>query len=234
MRPLYIITARGGSKGIPRKNIKLLGGKPLIYYTISAAQQAAGSLGGYILLSTNDNEIAAVSRACGLTVDYMRPEALGGDSVGSREVILDALQWAESHGIDYDTVVLLQPTSPLRTSTDITEACRLYEAQLQPADMVVSVCASPANPYWDIFETGSNGCLHICKGDGKYTRRQDVPPVWQYNGAVYVIRPESLKLKAMKNFGRIVPYEMPSGRSIDLDTPDDWARAEQIFEKKGQ
>lgn len=206
----------------------------MIYYTISAAQQAADTLDGHILLSTDDNEIAAVSRACGLSVDYMRPTTLGGDTVGSREVILDALQWAESHGIAYDTIVLLQPTSPMRTSEDITGACRLYEAQVPPADMVVSVCPSPANPYWDIFETDSEGCLHICKGDGRYTRRQDVPPVWQYNGAVYVIRPESLKRQTMEDFGRIIPYEMPSGRSIDLDTPEDWARAEHVFEKKGQ
>lgn len=230
MRPLFIITARGGSKGIPRKNIKPLGGKPLIGYTIDAALAAQKVLGGYVLLSTDDAEIAATARQCGLETEYMRPAELGGDTVGSREVMLHAMDWASGKGIEYDCVVLLQPTSPLRTAQDIIDAAAIYEASEEP-DMAVSVGPAPANPYWDLFETDENGRLFVCKGDGHYARRQDVPPVWQMNGAVYVINPQSLKEHDLSEFDNVVPYIMPAERSIDLDTPEDWERAEQIFAK---
>lgn len=226
MTPLYVIPARGGSKGIPRKNIKLLGGRPLIAYTIDAANEAAAVTGGYILLSTDDAEIATTARNCGLDVEYMRPAELGADTTGSREVILDAMDWAESRGIAYDCVVLLQPTSPLRTAADILGAIELYSCD---TDMVVSVCESEANPYYNLFETDAEGLLHICKGDGLYTRRQDAPPVLEYNGAVYVINPLSLRAMSLGAFPCRRPFMMPASRSIDLDTPADWERAEQIF-----
>lgn len=228
MRPLFIITARGGSKGIPRKNIKLLGGKPLIAYTVEAALQAQAKLGGCIIMSTDDVEIADTARSCGLSVEYMRPAELGGDNVGSREVLLHAMTWAEDSGISFDCVILLQPTSPLRTADDIAGTAKVYTDNDCP-DMAVSVCPATANPYWDIFETDKNGRLFISKGDGHYTRRQDLPPVWQFNGAVYVINPASLKKHDMGAFKNVIPYIMPRSRSIDLDTPDDWERAEQIF-----
>lgn len=229
MTPLYIIPARGGSKGIPRKNIRPLGGKPLIVYTIEAAQAALAATGGYILLSTDDAEIAEVARAAGLETDYMRPEALGADTTGSREVMLDAMDWADSRGIAYDTVVLLQPTSPLRTAEDILGAIALHTPG---TDMTVSVCEADANPYYNLFETDAEGNLHISKGDGLITRRQDAPPVLQYNGAVYVIEPASLRAMPLGAFPRRRPYVMPSSRSIDLDTPADWAAAEIIIAKQ--
>lgn len=226
MTPLYIIPARGGSKGIPGKNIKPLCGTPLIGYTIKAAQAARAITGGYILLSTDSAEIASVSRSFGIETDYMRPAELGSDTTGSREVMLDAVDWAASRGIDFDTVVLLQPTSPLRTVEDILGT---IEAFTPGVDMAVSVCVADANPYYNLFECDQSGNLHVCKGDGLYTRRQDVPQVFQYNGAVYVIRPESLKKYALGAMPCRVPYVMPAERSCDLDTPADWARLEQIL-----
>ncbi len=110
MKPLYIIPARGGSKGIPRKNIKELCGRPLIAYTVDAAIEARKRLGGHILLSTDDAETAGIVRGLGIEVEYMRPAELAGDTSGSREVMLHAMDWAESQGIEYDCVVLLQPT----------------------------------------------------------------------------------------------------------------------------
>lgn len=226
MKPLIIIPARGGSKGIPHKNIKTLGGRPLIAYTIAAAMSAAKTLGGNVVLSTDDGEIAAVARCEGLTVDYMRPERLGGDHIGSREVMLDVMDWADSRGMAYDCVILLQPTSPLRTASDVEAAIELYTPGV---DMVVSVCESDANPYYNLFETGADGSLKICKGDGLYTRRQDAPTVWQYNGAVYVINPASLRAMPMGAFARRIPSVMPRQRSIDLDTLADWQRAEMLI-----
>lgn len=225
MKPLYIVPARGGSKGIPHKNIKLLGGRPLISYTLDVAKQLVSTIGGYILVSTDDAAIAATAEACGVRVEYRRPAELGGDTVGSREVMLDAMDWADAQGIDYDCAVLLQPTSPLRTADDVERSLRAYSDHAG-ADMVVTVCLSDANPYYNLFETGSDGTLHICKGDGLLTRRQDAPPVYQYNGAVYVINPASLRRMALGAFPRRIPVEMPAGRSIDLDTEADWQRAE--------
>lgn len=171
MNPLIIIPARGGSKGIPKKNIVPLNGCPLIDYTIKAALEIAPA--ERIILSTDSEEIAAVARRCGLDVPYMRPAELATDTAGSREVILDVMDWADRRGISYDAVVLLQPTSPLRTADDIAGAMALYA---DGTDMVVSVTEARSNPYYNCFETDADGCLHVSKGDGLYTRRQDRSP----------------------------------------------------------
>lgn len=222
---LYIIPARGGSKGIPRKNIKPLAGIPLIHYSIEVARTLADD--EHIIVTTDDDEIAQVARETGLPVPYMRPAHLATDTAGSREVILDAMDYADSKGIVYDNVVLLQPTSPLRTAEDVEKALELYSPEV---DMVVSVVEANANPYYNCFETdATTGYLHVSKGDGRITRRQDAPRVWEYNGAVYVINPQSLRAMTMGEFTRKVPCEMPRERSIDLDTPMDWAIAEVIM-----
>ncbi len=226
MTPLYIIPARGGSKGIPRKNIKPLCGRPLIAYSIDAALEAGASPRS-IILSTDDAEIAETGRRLGLDVDYMRPAELATDTAGSREVILDAMDWADKQGIVYDCVVLLQPTSPMRTAADIKAALELYTPD---TDMVVSVKEASANPYYNCFETDpESGYLHISKGDGLLTRRQDAPPVWEYNGAVYVINPQSIRNMPMGAFKKRVPSVMPAERSVDLDTPTDWLVAEAMM-----
>lgn len=230
MTPLVIIPARGGSKGIPGKNIKELCGRPLIAYAIDAARAIAPD--SHIILSTDSEEIAAVARdSCGLMVDYMRPSALGGDRVGSREVMLDVMDYADRRGITYDCVVLLQPTSPLRTAADVE---RTLAAYTPAADMAVTVAEAAANPYYDCFETDADGYLHISKGDGLITRRQDAPRALQMNGAVYVINPASLRAKPMGAFTRRIPVEMSPLSSVDLDTPLDWLIAETIMRHNGQ
>lgn len=223
-KPLFIIPARGGSKGIPRKNIKELCGRPLIHYSIELARTFAPD--SHIIVSTDDDEIRAVASHTGLPVPYMRPAELGGDRVGSREVILDAMDWADSEGIGYDCVVLLQPTSPMRVPADVSGALALYRPDV---DMVVSVTEASCNPYYDCFETQPDGTLHVSKGDGAYTRRQDAPKAWQYNGAVYVINPASIRRMTLGEFPCRIPYEMPRSRSVDLDTPLDWTIVESLM-----
>lgn len=226
LKPLYIVPARGGSKGIPRKNIKMLCGKPLIAYSIEAARMA-GAPDGRIILSTDDDEIADTARQLGLEVSYMRPAALATDTAGSREVILDVMDWADSRGIDYDCVVLLQPTSPMRNADDIRRSLDAYSDEI---DMAVTVIPASSNPYYNCFETDpDSGYLHVSKGDGLYTRRQDAPPVWEYNGAVYVINPKSIRATGLGQFKRRVAVEMPRERSVDLDTPLDWMVAEALM-----
>lgn len=231
LTPLYIIPARGGSKGIPGKNIKDLCGRPLIAYTIDAAKECATDE-EHIILSTDSDNIAQTARLLGLKVEYSRPAELATDTSGSREVIIDAMNWADKKGIKYDCVVLLQPTSPLRTAVDIREALSLYD---DGTDMVVSVTEASTNPYYNCFEIDdSTGYLQISKGDGKLTRRQDAPKAWEYNGAVYVINPESIRSMGLGEFKKRIPFEMPKDRSIDLDTSTDWIIAETLMAQTNQ
>lgn len=234
LRPLFIIPARGGSKGIPHKNIKPFCGKPLIAYAAETAQVCCRALGlpsQQIILSTEDEEIAAVGHKLGLSTEYRRPEELAQDASGSREVMLHAMDWAENNGIAYNCIVFLQPTSPLRTAEDVLGALKAYDEAAPQADMVVSVNPSPCNPYYDCFEQAADGTLHVSKGDGLLTRRQQAPPAYQYNGAVYVIRPEALRKYAFGALPRRLPYVMPAERSLDLDTPLDWVIAETVMKQ---
>lgn len=227
MNPLFLIPARGGSKGIPGKNIKQLGDKPLIAYSIDVARELTDDAN--ICVSTDDPIIASVVTAdCELPIAFMRPAELATDSSGSREVMLHAIEYYKELGRDYDTIVLLQPTSPFRTADDIKEAIKLYK---EGVDMVVSVTESSTNPYYNCYEIDNDGNLAISKGDGKYTRRQDAPKTWEFNGAVYIINVESLKKYPLGEMPKRVMYEMPSDRSLDLDTPIDWMVAESIIKK---
>lgn len=221
---LYLIPARGGSKGIPGKNIKPLAGRPLIAYSIDVARQLADTAD--ICISTDDPKIADVARAEGIDVPFMRPAALAADTSGTYEVLLHALDFYQSRGKEYDTLVLLQPTSPLRTADDVRQALALYTPDI---DMVVSVKEAATNPYYNAYEEDENGFLHISKGNGNYTRRQDAPHVWEYNGAVYVINVASLRKMRLGEFRRRRCYAMDSARSVDLDTPLDWMIAETII-----
>lgn len=227
MRTLYLITARGGSKGIPGKNIKPFAGEPLICHSIRHAREA-GASDEDLCVSTDSAEIKNVAESCGLHVPFLRPAELATDKSSSYDVMLHAIDYYERQGIRYDRIVLLQPTSPLRTAEDIIKALDLWREDI---DMVVSVREARSNPYYGTFESDKNGMLHISKGDGHYTRRQDAPKVWEYNGAVYVINVESLKRMPMSEFRRIIPSEMDADRSIDLDTPLDWKIAEEIYIK---
>ncbi len=223
MKPLFVIPARGGSKGIPGKNIKPLGGKPLIAYSVEVARQLAPD--SDICVSTDDPAIADVVREMGLEVPFMRPDYLATDNCGTYEVLLHAVKFFEKLGRRYDTMVLLQPTSPLRTADDVR---RCLEAYTPDVDMVVTVVEAASNPYYNCYETDADGFLHISKGDGSYVRRQDAPKAWEYNGAVYVINIDSLKQMPLSKFPRRRMVEMERSRSIDLDTPLDWIVAEAV------
>src|SRR5690606_30039190 len=144
METLIVIPARGGSKGVPGKNIKKLSGKPLIYYTIEAAREIFDDRN--ILVSTDDEEIKKCVEAIGLNVPFLRPEKLATDDVGTYEVLLHSLNFVESKGYFPETLVLLQPTSPFRTSQHIREALALYDNS--KLEMVVSVKETKANPYY--------------------------------------------------------------------------------------
>lgn len=225
MKTLYVIPARGGSKGIPHKNIRPLAGKPLIGYSVDVARQLADDAD--ICVTTDDPAIAAVVEAMGLKVPFLRPAELATDKSGTYEVLLHALDFYEQRGIHYDCLVLLQPTSPLRTVDDVRRAMALYSDDI---DMVVTVKEAASNPYYNCYETDADGYLTISKGDGSFTRRQDAPKVWEYNGAVYVINTASLRRCPLGQFRRRRMSEMDAARSVDLDTELDWLVAEKMME----
>ena len=227
MKALYLIPARGGSKGIPHKNIKQLAGKPLICYTIDAARAVAPS-DVDICVSTDDEEIIRLVEAYGLPVPFRRPDELAQDGSGTYEVILHALDYYQVQGKNYDVVVLLQPTSPFRTGVHIEEAIKLYTPE---CDMVVSVAEAKTNPYYIMFQEDAEGYLqHILKGS--FTRRQDCPIVYEYNGAVYVMNVAALCAKPLSAFTKNRKYVMQASVSIDLDTLEDWKYAEFLIEQK--
>lgn len=220
MKPLVIIPARGGSKGLPGKNIKLLGGKPLIHYTIEAAQEVVAN--ELICVTTDDAEIKACAERAGVRIPFIRPAELASDTSGTYEVLLHALSYYENKGYSPDIVILLQPTSPFRTSYHIKKAVELYSSAI---DMVVSVKETRANPYYVLFEENENGHLEKSK-EGSFMRRQDCPPVYELNGAIYVMNSESLQKQHYIDFKRIVKYLMDDISSIDIDTMVDWKLAE--------
>ncbi|WKV11364.1 acylneuraminate cytidylyltransferase family protein [Marivirga harenae] len=225
MKPLVVIPARGGSKGVPRKNIKDLGGKPLIYYTIEAAREVFEDK--HILVSTDDEEIKEVVEKTGLKVPFIRPKELATDTAGTQEVLKHAIKFSEDNGYFPDTLVLLQPTSPFRTGEHLKKAIDLYHDNI---DMVVSVKETKSNPYYLLFEENEEGYLEKSK-EGNFTRRQDVPKVWEYNGAVYVININSLEKSRMNQFNRILKFEMSQKSSHDIDDLIDWLIAEKLLDE---
>lgn len=221
MKTLYLIPARGGSKGIPHKNIKLLKGKPLIQYSIEIARELAPDED--ICVSTDDQDIKNVAEKCGLKVPFLRPDYLASDTASSNDVIIHALNYYEKQGKNYDTVVLLQPTSPLRTVQDVKNCLELYSSDLDMVTTVKESCVSAV-----LCKENAEGYLE--KVIGKSTgRRQDAVKLYEYNGAVYVINAASVKDKGLGGFTKIKKIVMPEENSIDIDTMLDWKIAEAIL-----
>jgi N-acylneuraminate cytidylyltransferase len=211
---LAIIPARGGSKGVPRKNIRDVAGKPLIGWTIEEAKKS-----GYIdrlVVSTDDQEIADIAVWWGGEVPFLRPAELARDDTPGIAPVIHILTTIQPA---YDLVVLLQPTSPLRTVEDIDGAIALMVNK--NANACVSVVEPDKSPYWMYSMDGSDHLIPLLEGD--YARRQDLPPVYALNGAVYVARVNWLLKKQVFVSDETVAYIMPKDRSIDIDTETDLA-----------
>lgn len=223
MNGLFLIMARGGSKRIPKKNIKILGGRPLIHYTLDCASAITSSEKIYI--STDSDEIIEVVEKYGISVPFKRPKELALDNTNSEDTMLHAIEHYEKLNVSLDYVVLLQPTSPFRKADHVKEALNIYMKNTD-VDMVVSVTKSKKNPYKNLFEQNEKGYLHKSKTNNNET----IPDVYQYNGAIYVINVNSLKkYKCHLHFEKIVKYEMGELHSIDIDEKIDWILAEQIL-----
>ncbi|MGD1957816.1 MAG: cytidylyltransferase domain-containing protein [Fulvivirga sp.] len=223
MDPIVVIPARAGSKGLPGKNTKRLAGKPLVQYTIEAALELFDEKN--ILVSTNDDEVINVAQSLGITVPFKRPEYLCTDNATTQDVLNHALQFFEKNVYSPNALILLQPTSPFRTAKNIREALNLFKKSI---DMVVSVKETQSNPYYVLFEENKYGYLEKSK-KGNFSRRQDCPKVWEYNGAIYIVNVSSLKTSTLGTFTRIRKYVMNQVASIDIDNELDWLMAESIM-----
>ncbi|OFW38320.1 MAG: hypothetical protein A3J29_15675 [Acidobacteria bacterium RIFCSPLOWO2_12_FULL_67_14b] len=233
MKVLGIVTARGGSKGIPGKNLKLLAGKPLLAYTIEAAR-TSGVL-DRLILSTEDQAIADAARSMWCDVPFLRPAELAQDDTPHLPVIQHAVRWMDTRaGYRPDAVMILQPTSPLRLAADIAAAAALLDES--GADSVLSVSAVPAHshPMRTLRIDASGRAVLFATGEpvrNRINRRQDLPEAWAMNGAIYACRTPVLFAPEPSLYGdHVVAYKMPADRSISIDDMDDWAAAERALQ----
>jgi N-acylneuraminate cytidylyltransferase len=226
MKILYLIPARAGSKGLPGKNIKLLGGKPLIVHTIDFVLQNIKPEDG-LCISTNDDNVLTIVSNLGIHVPFKRPEELSSDTANSYEVIIHALKHYESNNRFFDFVMLLQPTSPFRIQQDFDNVIQSYTDEIE---MVVTVKKAKENPYFTLFEENESGFLDKSK-KGNFQRRQDCPDVYAFNGSMYLMKISALKEKKIIEFKKIKKVIMPEERSIDIDTMADWVLAEFYLNK---
>lgn len=231
---LGVITARGGSKGIPGKNIKLLGNKPLIVYTIEGAKKSR--LITHLIVSTDDEEIAATAKKYGAEVPFLRPKELAQDTTPHLPVMRPAIEFMEKKlGQTFNYVAIFQPTSPFRTVGDIDGT--LQKLIDTGADSAVSVCEieSSAHPM-KVKKLEGDRVLPYCLEEPEGARRQDLPTAYKRSGAVYAMR-RNLIMKDNRLYGdHIVGHIVSRDRSIDIDDPIDWLKAEYLLadlKKKG-
>ena len=226
---LGIITARGGSKGIPRKNLAMLLGKPLLQYTAEAAL-AASTLSDTIL-STDDEEIAEVGRRCGLEVPFMRPNELARDDSPTLPVMQHAVNFLQNLGRDYEAVCLLQPTSPLRSAEHIDACVRMLFVESADAVMTVLPVPHQYNPRWVYFQ--ENGTLRLSTGETEpIPRRQELPPAFHREGSVYVVRSDVLLGKNSLYGDRLLGYALKPDQSLNIDDLEQLRRAEELLQMR--
>lgn len=224
MRVLAIIPARGGSKGVPGKNIKLLGGKPLLQYTLESANES--QLLTRVILSSDDASIIATAEALGLEVPFIRPANLATDQAKSIEVVQHAVQYFEEKGEFFDAVCLLQPTSPFREKGFIDAAIEKF---IQTGvDTLLSVLPVPHeyNPHW-VFEENEAGHLKIATGENQIiSRRQELPGAYYRDGSLYLTKMDYIKQGTF--YGAQLGFIVSNPDFyVNIDTPTDWIAAEQ-------
>lgn len=226
MKSIAVIPARSGSKGLKDKNIKLLNGKPLIWYSIQAA--IVSGCFDEVMVSTDSEKYAEIARECGASVPFLRSEAMSGDKASSWDTVQEVLNNYRSLGKEFDMVMLLQPTSPLRTSDDIKNAFAILEEK--NADSVVGVCEMDHSPLWSNV-LPENGCLNgfIRPEVKESSGRQSLPTYYRINGAIYLTKiTDKLGNDLYSDSG--YAYIMEKDKSIDIDTELDFRMAEFLIQ----
>ncbi len=230
MRILTIIPARGGSKGVPEKNIKLLDSKPLLAYTTEIAMQS--KLLTEVIVSSEDDKIITIAESLGVKVPFVRPNELAQDNTPTIDVILHALDWYKSQNIFFDAVCLLQVTSPFRTAAFLDKAIEKFTQA--DADSLVSVQLVPHefNPHWT-FEINDAGNLKIATGETEIiSRRQELPVAYHRDGSIYITKTKVL-LEQHSLYGKSTAFiESNPEMYVNIDTMDDWDKAEMMVKNK--
>lgn len=228
MKILGLIPARGGSKGVSGKNIKLLGGRTLLQYTTDIA--TASKHLSKVIISSDDEKIIEVAKALGVEVPFKRPSHLAEDTSPTLQVITHALDFYAAKGEFFDAVCLLQVTAPFRTVKFLDKAIGKFVKN--GADSLISVMEVPHefNPHW-VFEADENQILHVATGDKNIiSRRQDLPKAFHRDGSIYITKTEVL-LQQSSLFGESISYiESPKAFYVNIDTEADWERAEQLVQ----
>ena len=224
---LAIIPARGGSKGLPGKNIKKLNGKPLLAYSIETAIQS--DVFDKIIVSTDDEKIAKTAKNYGAEVPFIRPAKLATDTAKSIEVLVHAIKWLEDKGENYDYVMKLQPTSPLRKKEDIVKAMDLLLKK--DGNSVISVSECDHHPLWANTLEDDLKMNEFIRDEVKGKNRQELPKYYELNGVIFLSKVEVL-LRTKDWYGKeSYAYVMDSKRAIDIDNIIDFELAEIIMRK---
>ena len=227
MEILALIPARGGSKGVPGKNIKLLNGKPLLAYTAEVALKSKYL--SEVIISTEDQQIIEVAKNLGIKVSFVRPMELAQDNTPTIDVIIHTLQWYENQNISFDAVCLLQVTTPFRTVEFLNKAIEKFIEK--DSDSLVSVQKVPHeyNPHWT-FEVNSKGNLKIATGESEIIkRRQELPNAYHRDGSIYITKVKVL-LQNKSLYGDTTAFvESDSESHVNIDTFEDWVKAEAII-----
>lgn len=225
MKILALVPARGGSKRIPKKNIRPLGGKPLIAWTIEVALGAPEIVD--VLVSTDSPEIAQVARATNALVPWLRPPELSTDEATSIDVCMHALNWYENEKGSVDGLLLLQPTSPFRSTEDVRRCIEILKSH--PQQSVVSFSPAESHPMW-CFSINGESIQPFIKVADRTIRSQDLPPAYVINGAYYAASPAYLRKKNGFIGADTVPLIMDEAeKAIDIDTEWDWMLAETLL-----
>lgn len=228
LKILAIVPARGGSQGVPRKNIRILAGRPLIAYTINAALESKYHL--RVVVSTDDESIAEIAKGIGAEVPFLRPSHLARNDTPMLPVLQHAMECLKKDGYRPDIIVVLQPTSPLRTSKHIDQAISILVNT--GADSVVSVCEVEYSPYWMKKIDQSGRVAPFLDTEKEYNRRQDLPKVYRLNGAIFITRPDIIMNEDRLLGDDTRAYIMEPEDSIDIDTEFDFRVAELIMKER--
>ena len=229
MRVLGIIPARGGSKGIPNKNRKELGGKPLLQYTVEAALKS--KMLDRVIFSSEDETLISIAKSLHVEVPFVRPAHLSTDASGSLEVVKHTVNYLSEKGDTFDAICLLQVTTPFRTAGDIDVAIEKFIAEGNDSLISVQKVPHQYNPHW-VFEDTGNGTLKIATGETEIIkRRQELPKAYIRDGSIYITKTEVL-LTQNSFFGKTISYfETNPSTYVNIDTQEDWGWAEALCKK---
>ncbi len=233
MKTLCVIGARGGSQGLPGKNIKILLGKPLISWTIEAALKTPEI--DRVVVSTDSEEIADVSKKSGAEVPFLRPDSISGPEVGKFDVWKHALDSCEKYYKEkYDIYVDLDCTNPLRDSEDISNIInQLKKGMSRGVDAIFSICEARKNPYFNMVEADKNGALRMSKTLGSTViRRQDAPIVFEHVASTYAMTSEYIRMKDHLLSGHTEGYDIGIDKSFDIDSDFDFQMVESLMTTK--